>query len=216
MNAVDRAFQNQLANIQVRTGKTLDELYALIRASDLTRHGEIREMAKSTLGMGHGDANTLARFYLAQAAAPQAAAPQAAPPAAGAAPAAGDPPPTASAGAEPEVDVDLLDALYAGAKAPLRQIHEAVMAQFATLGPFELAPKKGYLSLRQKRQFAMLGPGTRGRVELGLNMKGIEGTERLIAQPPGGMCQYKVFLTSPAEVDAELAGWLRAAYDAAG
>ena len=41
-------------------------------------------------------------------------------------------------------------------------------------------------------------------------------TERLLAEKPGGMCQYKVKLTSATEVDAELVGWLRRAYDAAG
>jgi hypothetical protein len=30
------------------------------------------------------------------------------------------------------------------------------------------------------------------------------------------MCQYKVKLTGPAEVDAELITWIRRAYDAAG
>jgi hypothetical protein len=30
------------------------------------------------------------------------------------------------------------------------------------------------------------------------------------------MCQYKVFLESPDQVDAELLGWLRQAYDSAG
>jgi hypothetical protein len=27
------------------------------------------------------------------------------------------------------------------------------------------------------------------------------------------MCQYRIKLTSPAEVDAELVGWIRQAYD---
>jgi hypothetical protein len=62
----------------------------------------------------------------------------------------------------------------------------------------------------------MLGPTSKMRVEVGLNMKGIEGTERLLAQPPGGMCQYKVYLTSPQDVDKELIGWLKQAFESAG
>ena len=79
---------------------------------------------------------------------------------------------------------------------------------------FEIAPKKTYLSLRRKKQFAMIGPATNTRFEVGLNMKGVAGTARLEAQKPGGMCQYKVKLTAPAEVDKELVGWIRQAYDA--
>jgi hypothetical protein len=47
-------------------------------------------------------------------------------------------------------------------------------------------------------------------------MKGLLGTDRLQEQPAGGMCQYKVKLTSADEVDAELFGWLRTAFDSAG
>ena len=46
-------------------------------------------------------------------------------------------------------------------------------------------------------------------------MKDIDGTARLEAQKPGGMCQFKVKLTQPADVDAELIGWIRRAYDGA-
>jgi len=56
----------------------------------------------------------------------------------------------------------------------------------------------------------------KNRVEVGLNMKGLEPTERLILLPPGGMCQYKVNLTAADQVDAELIAWLRTAYDNAG
>jgi hypothetical protein len=90
------------------------------------------------------------------------------------------------------------------------------MAAVRTFGDFEEAPKKTYLSLRRKKQFAMVGPATNTRVEVGLNMKGVPATERLVEEPPGRMCQYKVRLTSADEVDADLIGWLRQAYDQAG
>lgn len=191
MNTVDQAYQTQLKNIQTRTGKNLDELYALIRASGLSKHGEIREMVKEKFSLGHGDANTLAKFYLESLAA------------------------ASQPGGKP-VEADVLDEIYTGTKAGLRLLHESVMAAITAFGPFEIAPKKGYLSLRRKRQFAMLGPGTKGRLEVGINMMGVAGTERLIAQEPGGMCQYKVYLSQTDEVDAELAAWLRQAFDSAG
>ena len=55
MPDLDKALEKQLANIQSRTGKSLAELTALVKASGLTKHGEIRDMLKRDLGMGHGD-----------------------------------------------------------------------------------------------------------------------------------------------------------------
>ncbi len=190
MNIVDQATENQLKNIQTRTGKTLDELYAIIRQSGLSKHGEIRDMLKRELGMGHGDAVILASFYLKSG---------------------GDP-----AAKAPEVSVDeAMDEIYSGAKAGLRPIHDKLMTAIADFGPYEVAPKKGYLSLRRKRQFAMLTPATKTRFEVGLNMKGVPATERLIELPPGGMCQYKVNLSTVEDVDAELIDWIKLAYERA-
>lgn len=193
MNVVDKAIETQLKNIQTRTGKTLAALYAVIKKSGLTKHGEIRDMLKQELGMGHGDANTLVTIYLKSLAGP-------------AAPAAGG---GVSSG-------DVLDEIYAGPKAPLRPVHEKLLKAIDAFGTFEIAPKKGYVSLRRKKQFAMVGPGTKGRLEIGLNLKDLPATARLVAQPAGGMCQFKVWVTEAKEIDKELVSWIRQAYDSAG
>jgi len=187
MDKLDKALEAQLSNMQARTGKSLDALFAIIRKSGLTKFGEIREMLKMQLGMGHGDANTLVTAYLKATAEPSAAP-------------AGDP----------------LDQIYSGPKAELRPIHDKLMSAISAFGPFEIAPKKAYVSLRLKKQFATIGPATKTRVEVGLNMKGIPATTRLVALPPGGMCQYKINVTDVAEVNEELLGWIKQAYQGAG
>jgi hypothetical protein len=53
-----------MANIEKRTGKSLTELTAIVKNSGLSKHGEMVAMLKSTLGLGHGDANTLVHFAL--------------------------------------------------------------------------------------------------------------------------------------------------------
>lgn len=115
---------------------------------------------------------------------------------------------------DPKPASDPLDEIYVGPKAALRPIHEAIMKEVSTWGEFEVHPKKGYVALRRKKQFAMLGPATNTRFELGLNAKELSGSERLEPQAPGGMCQFKVKLTDASQVDAELFGWLKACFEA--
>src|SRR6202008_5165466 len=154
------------------------------------KHGEIRAWLMETYGLGYGDANTLAHV-------------------------ARTPDTTPAAGADAGA-ADPLDDVYTGKKAHLRAVHDAVMSAIQPWGDFEVSPKKGYVSLRRKKQFAMLGPRTADRAELGINPKDDLGSERFVAQKPGGMCQYAVALSTPAEVDAELLAILRRAFDAAG
>ena len=176
---------NQLRNIEAKTGQTFAQLCTLITASGLAKVGEQRTMLMQTLGLSYGDANTLALMAKDAAQAP---------------------PP---AGADP------LDAIYSGAKAGLRPLHDQLMAEISQLGAFELAPKKSYVSLRRKKQFAMLGPANKDQLELGLNHKALPPSPRLKTQPPASMCQYTVRLGQPAEIDAELLAWVRSAFDAA-
>lgn len=191
-DVVAKALATQLTNIEKRSGKSLEELAGIVRASGLSKHGEIRDMLKRELGMGHGDANTLTHHVLKSA---------------------GE---NATTGAEKDSSTDeIVSNLYSGAKAALRPIHEKLMAEIAKFGEFEIAPKKTYLSLRRKKQFAMIGPATNTRVEVGINTKGLTATDRLVEMPPNSMCNYKVRLATEAEVDAALVAWIKRAFDGA-
>ena len=64
MADIQKAIATQLANIEKKTGKSIDALTALVVASGLKKHGEIRDMFKRDLGLGHGDANALAHKTL--------------------------------------------------------------------------------------------------------------------------------------------------------
>lgn len=186
---MDEAVATQLANIEKRTGQSIEELTKIVSSSGLTKHGEIRDMLMRDLRMGHGDASTLVHVVLKSDGA------------------------SAAAGKSED---EVLAGIYAGPRASMRPIHDRLMAAIAKFGPFEVAPKKSYVSLRRKQQFATIGPATNTRFEVGLNMKGIPATGRLEALPPGGMCQYRVKVNDLKEVNAELIGWIRLAYNAAG
>lgn len=185
----------QLKNIQARTGKTIAELHAAVAASGAAKHSERRSWLMEHFKLGYGDANAVALFIDKPL------------------PALGGGAPTAAATAP---NGDPLAAIYTGAKSGLLPLHEAVMSQIRAFGDFEEAPKKTYVSLRRKKQFAMVGPATKDSVEIGLNAKDLPAHARLKLQPTGSMCNATTRITSAAEVDAQLRSWLRRAYDAAG
>ncbi len=110
--------------------------------------------------------------------------------------------------------VDPLDAIYAGAKAGLRPFYEQVVALIRSFGDdVEVAPKKAYASLRRSKQFGTVGPGTAGRLDIGLNLPGVTASGRLEAD--SGMCTHRLRLSSIEDLDAEVVAWLRKAYERA-
>ncbi len=191
MADMDKAIATQIANIEKKTGKSLVQLRAAIAKCGKTRHGEIRSWLMEAYGLGHGDANPLTHVALksdGQSAAKEK-------------------------GASTD---DVLDEIYSGKKEQQRPINEKLMAAINGFGEFEIAPKKGYVSLRRKKQFAMLGPKTNERFELGINLKEAVEHPRVKAVPPGGMCPYVAALASADEVDAKLIAIVKRAYEAAG
>jgi hypothetical protein len=189
MSSIDKATQTQLDNIQKKTGKSLDQLAAIVKKSGLTKHGEIREYLKRELGLGHGDANTLVHAVLQS---------------------------DGQRAAQGKSADQVLDEIYTGAKAHMRPIHEKLMKEIHRFGEFEIAPKKGYVSLRRKKQFLMMGPKTNTRFEVGINARDLKKNSRLLEQPKGSMCNYIVNLTDAKEVDSELIAWIKSAYEGAG
>lgn len=183
---LQQARDSQIATIEAHTGRSIADLLTLLDSWGLSKHSEIVNRAKKELDIGHGHANLLA--HLRKEAHAQRA-----------------------GGAE-----DPLDRIYAGNKAGLRPLHESLMKRLEVLGDFEVAPKQAYLSLRRAKQFATVGPGSRGRLEVGVNDKEAEPTDRLERLPAGRMCSHRVHLTSDSEIDDELLGYLRAAYERAG
>ena len=189
MSSLDAARQTQLDNIQKKTGKSLDELTAIVRKSGLSKHGEIRDYLKRELGLGHGDANALVHEVFQS---------------------------DGQRAAEGKSTDAVLDEIYVGGKAVQRPIHEALMKHIAKFGEFEVVPKKGYVSLRRNKQFAMIGPKTNTRFEVGINAKHLKQNPRLLEQPKGSMCNYIVNLTDPQQVDTELIAWIKSAFEQAG
>ena len=108
----------------------------------------------------------------------------------------------------------LVDQIYSGPKATLRPLHDRVIALALGLGDdIEQSPKQTYVALRRSKQFGTVGPASGGRLEIGLNLKGVEPAGRL--EPSTGMCTHRVRISDAGELDAELLAWLRDAYERA-
>ena len=81
----------------------------------------------------------------------------------------------------------------------------------------EISPKKAYVSLRRKKQFAIFQPSTKARLDVGLNIKDLDPSGRL---EPGkswnAMCTHRIKIEDNKALDKELIAWIRKAYDQAG
>ncbi len=184
---MDQATQTMIANLEKNSGRTLARWIKLVQDSGLAKHGEIVALLKTKHALGHGYANLVVHMMK------QGDAPAPAP------------------GADPA------DEWFAGDKAAMRPVYDAVLAIVKKFGrDIEYAPKKGYMSLRRSKQFACVQASTKNRVDVGLQLKGVAPAGRLEAAGSwNAMVTRRVRLENVAQVDKELAGWLQRAYDAA-
>lgn len=174
------------ANLKEKTGKSIESWVKELSGSKDKKHGEIVAMLKSTHGLGHGYANLIAHRLR-------------------------------ESSAEHSDAADLVAAQYADKKAGLRPIYDRIIETVGGFGSdVEVAPKKAYVSLRRKKQFAIVQPSTATRVDLGINLKGRSATDRLEASGSfNSMVSHRVRLESPKDVDAEVKKWLKEAYEGA-
>lgn len=188
MASVEDGIATQIRNIESDYGKPISAWIELVNASGLAKHTEIVAMLKTDHGMRHGAAHRVA--LLARNA---------------------DQPGPATADAA-------IDALYTGKKAALRPLHDKLIAAISEFGSdLEQVPKKGYLSLRRAKQFAMIQPSTTGRLDLGVILKGHRPTDRLeSAKGFNALFTHRVRIYAGTEIDDELCAWLREAYQSAG
>ncbi len=109
---------------------------------------------------------------------------------------------------------DLIATQYSGKKSALKPIYDALLKAVLSLGKdVEIAPKKAYVSVRRKKQFAIFQPSTATRVDVGLNLPDVAPTERLEASGSfNAMVSHRVRLIDVKEVNAELKKWLKEAY----
>lgn len=185
-NSPEEMAKTMIANLPDKTGKSLSQWMSILKKKKPAKHGEAVKFLKTEHGVTHGFANLIAHEFLAN-------------------------------GRALTKESDQIDAQYSGPKSHLRPIYDAIAKIASAFGTdVEVAPKKTYVSLRRNKQFALIQPSTKDRVDLGINLKGHDAEGRLEKSGSfNAMVSHRVRLSKKGDVNAELKSWLRKAYDAA-
>lgn len=184
---MDPAEKTMLDNLLKNTGKTLEQWIDIVKSMNFAKHGEIIAFLKKEHGFTHGFANMVAHKAR-----------------------------QSDAGSATDKN-SLIESQYKG-KEHFKPIYNKLMKQIAAFGDdIEIAPKNAYVSLRRKKQFAILQPATKTRFEIGLNMKnqGASGILEVIATA-NSMCSHKINLSNENDITNEVINWIKTAYENAG
>jgi predicted transport protein len=176
-----------IKNLKEKYGKSLEEWIEVVKKTGIHKHGEIIKFLKSEHGFTHGFANLVSLKARG----------------------------TDSASADSAES--LVDDQYKGKEA-LHPIYVKLISEVKKFGnDIVVAPKRAYVSLRRKKQFALIQPSTKSRLDIGINLKDFDATDRLEASGSfNAMCSHRVRTADVHDVDDELVSWLRQAYNEAG
>lgn len=170
-----------------KTGKSLQEWINIVKKEKIEKHGEIIKYLKLQYDFTHGYANFVA-LKVRQSDAGSIS------------------------------DSDLLTNQYSKGKEALKPIYDLLVKRISSFGKdIEIVPKKANVSVRRKKQFALIQPSTKSRVDLGLKLKNKAVSGRLKNSGSfGTMCSHRIEINDPKDVDAEVLDLLKEAYENAG
>jgi Domain of unknown function (DUF4287)/Domain of unknown function (DUF5655) len=180
------SFQAYLDTVKAKTGKTPADFAKLAAEKNLTKHGEIVAWLKSDFALGHGHANAVVAVLLKSEA--------------------------RASGTD-----DKVAKVFSGAKAAWKADFDALVTKLEAFGEdIKLAPTESYVSvLRGNQKIGIVQP-SKERLDIGIKLRGVEPTERLEAAGSwNNMVTHRVRVTASSELNEELFGWLKQAYEAA-
>ncbi len=182
---MDKNVSTMLENLKEKTGHSLEEWKVLISKQGLSKHGEIVKFLKEQHNVTHGYAAEIGLKALGSDA-------------------------DSSANAD-----EFIVSQYKG-KEHLRAFYDKLLAEIQGFGgDFNIDPKKAYVSLKRKKQFIILNPASKTRFEIGFNLKGVEPKGKLEAEKPNGICSHKINLSDINDIDEEVVGWIKMAFEKA-
>ena len=172
-----------IENLKLNTGKSLEQWITIVKAENFSKHGEIVKFLKQEHSFTYGFANLVALKAR-----------------------------RSDADSFKNKD-DLVDSQYKG-KEHFKPLYDKLIAKISDFGNnIEIAPKKAYVSLRSKKQFAILNPATKNRFEIGLIIKDQKGEGILEEEKTSNsMCSHKINLSSIEEINHEVMNRIKIAY----
>jgi len=184
---MDQAEITMRENLHKNTGKTLEQWIEIVKTENFKKHGEIIRFLKEKHAFTHGFANMVAMKAR-----------------------------VADAGSVENKD-ELIEKQYKG-KEHFKPLYDRLISEISKFGKdIEIAPKVAYVSLRRKKQFAILQPATKTRFEIALNLKGESGKGKLEEiKSANAMCSHKINIALENEIDNEVIDWIKKAYQNAG
>jgi predicted transport protein len=167
-----------------KTGNSLAYWIEIVKKQSFEKHGEIIKFLKDKHDFTHGFANFVAHKTRE----------------------------TVAGG--PTSDDELVNNQYKG-KESLLPIYTKLITAIKSFGKdIEIVPKKGSVSLRTNKQFALIQPSTKTRIDLGLKIKDKEPEGRLESSGLfGTMCTHRMQILDASEVDEVVIAYLKEAYE---
>ncbi len=179
-----------LDHIEAKTGKTPKDFLLLAEQKGLLQEGvktsEIVAWLKKDYGLGQGHAMAIVL--------------------------------TIQNATQPRLNKDeQVDKLFKGEKTRWRKPFDDLVAKISQFGPdVSLAPTNTYISLLRKgRKFGIIQV-TADRMDIGIKLKGAQTTPRFEAAGEwNSMVTHRVRISDEKEINAEVLGWLKKAFDEA-
>jgi hypothetical protein len=185
--------QKWVADLRPKTGRSLEEWLALVKNEGPPTEKERREWLKQEYGLGTNSA-----WWIAQRAEGKGFEE--------------DDPEAYLQTAEQYVE-----AMFAGAKAGLRPVYDALLKLGKGLAKdVKVSPGKTIVPLYRKHVFAQIKASTRTRIDFGFALKDTKAEGRLL--DTGGFARgdritHRIEITSLVDIDEEVKHWLQVAYD---
>jgi predicted transport protein len=187
LRLITQTQKTMIKNLLKNTEKTLEQWISIVQKKKFVKHGEIINFLKEEHSFTHGFANFVALKSR-----------------------------SADAGSVKNKN-ELIDKQYKG-KENLKPIYDKLLLKILKFGKdIEIAPKNAYVSLKRKKQFAIIQPATKIRLEIGLMLKGQEPKGILKFMPTANaMCTHTINIESGKGITEEVLKWIKASYDKAG